>query len=150
MVLYEIYREDGGNGITFVVVSNTYCVMFLLCFSSSCVPYVASFSGLSIFDCPSCILTFIWDLSWLPVLIQICVLGRGWVMTKSLLVVQKWPVSHRGIGRYLEPFKLACSVHEATLVVLSNVDVRICIRGFSRVRNISHDVNHLCSWGDSG
>jgi hypothetical protein len=27
------------------------CV-FLFCFSSSCVPYVASFSGLSIFDCP--------------------------------------------------------------------------------------------------
>jgi hypothetical protein len=27
--------------------------LFLLCFSSSCVPYVASFSGLSFFDCPS-------------------------------------------------------------------------------------------------
>jgi hypothetical protein len=27
--------------------------LFLLCFSSSCVPYVASFSGLSIFDCIS-------------------------------------------------------------------------------------------------
>ena len=26
-----------------------------LCFSSSCVPYVASFSGLSIFDYPLCI-----------------------------------------------------------------------------------------------
>ena len=38
-----------------IVVSNTYCVVFLLCFSSFCVPYVASFSGfsvLSIFDCP--------------------------------------------------------------------------------------------------
>jgi hypothetical protein len=31
-------------------VSNTYCVVFLLCFSSSCVPYVASFSGLSLLD----------------------------------------------------------------------------------------------------
>jgi hypothetical protein len=31
-----------------IVVSNTYCVVFLLCFSSSCVPYVASFSGLCI------------------------------------------------------------------------------------------------------
>jgi hypothetical protein len=30
-----------------IVVSNTYCVLFLLCFSSSCGPYVASFSGLS-------------------------------------------------------------------------------------------------------
>jgi hypothetical protein len=38
------------------VVSNTYCVVFLFCFSLSCVPYVASFSRLSIFDCPSSIL----------------------------------------------------------------------------------------------
>ena len=35
-----------------IVVSNTCCVMFMFCFSSSCVPYVASFSGLSICDCP--------------------------------------------------------------------------------------------------
>ena len=35
-----------------VVVFYTYCLVFLLCFSSSCVPYVASFSGLSIFDGP--------------------------------------------------------------------------------------------------
>ena len=35
-----------------IVVSNTYCVVFLFCFSSSCVPYVVSFSGLSFYDCP--------------------------------------------------------------------------------------------------
>jgi hypothetical protein len=35
-----------------IMVSNTYCVVFLLCFSSSCAPYDASFSGLSNFDCP--------------------------------------------------------------------------------------------------
>jgi hypothetical protein len=35
-----------------IVVSNTYCIVFLFCFASCCVPYVASFSGLSIFDCP--------------------------------------------------------------------------------------------------
>ena len=35
-----------------IVVSNTYCVVFLFCFSSSCVGPVASFSGLSIFDWP--------------------------------------------------------------------------------------------------
>jgi hypothetical protein len=34
-----------------LVMSNTYCVVFLLCFSSFCTPYVASFSGLSFFDC---------------------------------------------------------------------------------------------------
>jgi hypothetical protein len=33
-----------------IVVSNTYCALF--CFPSSCVPYVASFSGLSFLDCP--------------------------------------------------------------------------------------------------
>jgi len=34
-----------------ILESNTYCVVFLFCFSSFCVLYVASFSGLSIFDC---------------------------------------------------------------------------------------------------
>jgi len=32
------------------VVSNTYCVVFLFCLSSSCVPYVVRFAGLSIFS----------------------------------------------------------------------------------------------------
>ena len=35
-----------------IVVSNTYCVVFLLCFSSSCVPYLASFFAWSIFSSP--------------------------------------------------------------------------------------------------
>jgi hypothetical protein len=35
-----------------------YCVVFLFCFSSSCVPYIASFSGLSICDCPFGILGY--------------------------------------------------------------------------------------------
>ena len=34
-----------------LLVSNTYCVVFLFDFSSSCVRYVVSFSGLSIVDC---------------------------------------------------------------------------------------------------
>ena len=34
------------------MVSNTYCVVFLICFSSPCAHYVASFFGLSILDCP--------------------------------------------------------------------------------------------------
>jgi hypothetical protein len=33
-----------------IVVPNTYCIVFLFCLSSSCVPYAAGFSGLSIFD----------------------------------------------------------------------------------------------------
>jgi hypothetical protein len=39
-------------GLFVIVVSNTYCAVFLFCVSSSCVPYAASLSGLSIFDCP--------------------------------------------------------------------------------------------------
>ena len=35
-----------------IVVSNTYCVVFLFWLSLSCVPCVANFSGLFIFDCP--------------------------------------------------------------------------------------------------
>jgi hypothetical protein len=35
-----------------VVVSNTYWVLFLFCLPSSCVLYVSSFSGISIFECP--------------------------------------------------------------------------------------------------
>ena len=53
---------------TTIVVSNTYCVVFMFCFSSSYVLYVASFSGLSVFDCPFGILsrlfnpaTFYWS-----------------------------------------------------------------------------------------
>ena len=39
-----------------IVVSNTYCGVFLCCFSWFCVPYIASFSALSIFDCPFSVL----------------------------------------------------------------------------------------------
>jgi hypothetical protein len=35
----------------YVLVSNTFCVVFLLCLSSSCVFYVAGFSGFSFSDC---------------------------------------------------------------------------------------------------
>jgi hypothetical protein len=40
------------DDVQHVMMSNTYCAVFLICFSSSCVLYVASFSGLSICDCP--------------------------------------------------------------------------------------------------
>ena len=34
-----------------IVMSNIYCVVCLFCFSLSCVPYIVSFSGVSIFEC---------------------------------------------------------------------------------------------------
>ena len=48
-----------------VVVCNTCCVVFLFCFSSSCVPYVASYSELSFFLLPHRYsLTFIYRISY--------------------------------------------------------------------------------------
>jgi len=47
-----------------IVVSCTYCVVFLFCLSSYYVPYVASFSGMSIFDCPFCILLRLFTKHW--------------------------------------------------------------------------------------
>jgi hypothetical protein len=43
------------------VVSNTYCAVFLFCFSSSCVLSFASFSGLSILLAPSAFSNVYWD-----------------------------------------------------------------------------------------
>ena len=57
-IFTSCYLQEGACliyvicGCLRIVMSNTYCVVFLLCFSSSCVPYVASFSGLSFFYCP--------------------------------------------------------------------------------------------------
>ena len=59
-----------------IVVSNTYCVVFLFCFSSSCGSYVASFSGFfllialsvfsNVFYMLSCILMMVFvKLFWL-------------------------------------------------------------------------------------
>jgi hypothetical protein len=45
--------------ICIIVVSITYCVVFLFCLSSSYVACVASFSGLSLFGCPFSIFTMI-------------------------------------------------------------------------------------------
>jgi hypothetical protein len=45
------------------VVSNAYCVVFLFCFSSSCIPYDASVCRLSIIDCPFGILLRLFTMS---------------------------------------------------------------------------------------
>ena len=41
-----------------IVVSNTYCIVPLICFYSYCVPYVANVSGLYLCDCPFGIANF--------------------------------------------------------------------------------------------
>ena len=43
-----------------IMLSNIFCVAFLFCFSSSCVPYVGSFSRLSIVDCLFGIFCCLW------------------------------------------------------------------------------------------
>jgi hypothetical protein len=55
-----------------LVVSSIYCVVFLLCLSSSCVPYVASFSGLFIFYYPFGILQRLFSI---PVHVRMCEIG---------------------------------------------------------------------------
>ena len=56
-----------------LVVSNAYCDVYLLCFPSSCVPSVASFSGLSFCDCPiRDYLTFMCNLTILSSSVTLC------------------------------------------------------------------------------
>jgi hypothetical protein len=63
------------------VAYNTHCVVFLLCLFSSCVPCVASFSGLSIFLLPlRYSLTFIYHL-----LASSIVLNSLFVIPNSLI-----------------------------------------------------------------
>jgi hypothetical protein len=45
-------RSSSDGDIARVVRSAKTCCVFFLCFLSSCVPYVASFSGLSNLNCP--------------------------------------------------------------------------------------------------
>jgi hypothetical protein len=48
-----------------IVVSNTYCVVFLFCFSSSCLPYVARFSGLPILISPLVFFNVYLEVCWI-------------------------------------------------------------------------------------
>jgi hypothetical protein len=79
-----------------VVVSNTYCVVFLFCFSSSCVPYIASFSGLSILIAPSVFsnerkdmdpLTHIYMTAQYLGLVQTIPPFLGWIFDRSQVMV---------------------------------------------------------------
>ena len=73
-----------------LVVSNIYCVVFLFYFSSSCVPYVAKFSGLSIIGCPFGILyvyLFSWDMSCtviFPKYVKMCTINALLLYTYSM------------------------------------------------------------------
>jgi hypothetical protein len=70
----RLYRQVSvGGSMSYLryfslLVSNTYCIVFLLCFSSSCVPYVASFSGLSLLDCSFDILVLAKGTQFLPLI----------------------------------------------------------------------------------
>ena len=51
-ILFKLWPSSVLQDQMFAVFPLIFYVVFLLCFSSSCVHYVASFSGLSIFDYP--------------------------------------------------------------------------------------------------
>jgi len=73
-----------------IVVSNTYCVVFLLCFPTSCVLYVAKFSGLSIVGCPfgiPYVNLFSWDMSCtviFPKYVKMCIINALFLYTYSM------------------------------------------------------------------
>ena len=52
--LYEVYKEGKRINIyVFIYMLKSHCIYWVvICFSSSCVLFVASFSGLSICNCP--------------------------------------------------------------------------------------------------
>ena len=69
-----------------IVVSNTYCVVFLIYLSSSCVPYVSSFSGLSIFWLPlRHSLTFTCPVSCVPYVASFSGLSIFWLPLRHSL-----------------------------------------------------------------
>jgi hypothetical protein len=77
-------------------VSNAYCVVFLLCFSSSCVPKVASFSISSIFGSP---FGNLWRLFILWLYAYACYVG---MFAVSLMRTIVWDlVSFDMIGRLI-------------------------------------------------
>ena len=78
-------------------------VVFLLCLSFSCVPYVASFSGFSIFDCP-----LRYSLSGIP-------------LQQSLSLVFNRFVVPLASGN---PFKLYSSVEELGLTSISEIPTK--------------------------
>jgi hypothetical protein len=49
ITFYEIYNAWKSNSKHISLSSTTVCVVFFICSTSSCVPYVANFSGLSCF-----------------------------------------------------------------------------------------------------
>ena len=47
-ILFMLFVLLAHSGVQHILC----CVVFLFCFSSSCIPYVTSFSGLPVCDCP--------------------------------------------------------------------------------------------------
>jgi hypothetical protein len=59
-------------------------IMLWLCFSSSCVPYIASYSGLSLFDCPFGILYTFSLNACRGISITGCSLNIAWICHRTL------------------------------------------------------------------
>ena len=89
-----------------IVVSNTYCVVFLFCLSSSCVPFVAGFSSLFNFDYHFGIFSYVYcaPMLWFNTSINSqkvdnimrCPLGLVWLIIISLWFSVNWsPLSDR-------------------------------------------------------
>ena len=64
-----------------ILMSNTFCVTFFICLSSSCVSYVDSFSELSIFDSPL-LLSNVYLMEYLPSVQKV----KGSILTRDVAI----------------------------------------------------------------
>ena len=121
-----VHVKDSERGMSYlhylcllaIVVSNTYCVVFLLCFSSSCVLYVASFSGLSIFIALPYSLTFIYKMN---ILFFHTLYVMPLFYVQYLIPTIWWPI-HSGLSR--RPL-LCVDAHDILILKLLEVSVMI-------------------------
>ena len=102
-----------------IVVSKAYCVVFLTCFSSSWVPYVASFSALSIFEFPFGILWRQFLPSTSPVTGRRCSIISG--LTVYITAVENLNMHHirRRLVRVTRSLVLCVMFCRSLLVFLS-------------------------------
>jgi hypothetical protein len=103
-----------------IVVSDTYCVVFVYCFSSSCVPYAASFSGLFIFGCPFGILFHLiidtYSIAWHV---------NAWQMFKYPLIAGEMFISCQKFTYWCHSFTTEASVawHRHFLIKVSYINI---------------------------
>jgi hypothetical protein len=109
-----------------IVMSNTYCVVFLLWFSSSCVPYVASFSRLSILIVPSVFSNVYLILCWTCYhLLSSCI-----CMRYSPLDVKQSTLDHIGQTRSIKGEIFSKKGQSLSFLIINILFISVSIQAF--------------------